>query len=337
MDSLRPSVLHYHITSRCPYGCVHCCSDAGPQNVSSELEVESIREMLDKAVRFGLDEFELSGGEPLAIEKRSMLDIIRHASSREMVTTLNTNTWFLNERYALDLRDAGLDRLKTSLYGTSPGSHEEFTRMEGSFERLMHALGFLRDTEMEVWVNYVVTPKNLDETRRLAVLLEPYGVDTIQVSVIIPTGRGRTARGYTFRDHELCGVVEGLERLFPDRGQSNISFTITLYPSTDRYPFGGRYCDYLTDRLVVDPSGHVLPCCVLPQDLRASLGSLLEDDLPELLSTHRINGDPIFDWLARGHEAMEEWLDFRRETPNLCSACIEMLRRLVHDPAAVSG
>jgi MoaA/NifB/PqqE/SkfB family radical SAM enzyme len=316
---------------------VHCCSDAGPHENSPELDAGSIRVVLDKAVLFGMDEFELSGGEPLVVERDSMLEILGHASGHRMLTTLNTNTWFLDERYALDLRDAGLDRLKTSLYGTSPRNHEEFTGIEGSFERLMHALELLRDMEIEVWVNYVVTPKNLDQTHRLAALLEPYDVDTIQVSAVVPTGRGRSAEEYVFSDQELYGVSKKLEEILPVAGHSNVSYTITLYPYPDRYPFGGRYCDYLTDRLVVDPSGCVLPCCVLPRDLGPSLGSLLEEDLPELLSTHRINGDPVFDWLARGHEAMEARLGCRRKTPNLCSGCIEMLRELVRGPAGGPG
>jgi len=316
---------------------MHCCSDAGPQNACSELDGARVREMVDKAVRFGMDEFELSGGEPLVIEKDTLLDIVRHASGKQMVTTLNTNTWFLNERYALDLRDAGLDRVKTSLYGTSSGNHEDFTGKQGSFERLMHVLGLLREEGIETWVNYVVTPKNLDETRCLAALLEPYDVDTIQVSAVIPTGRGRSAQECVFGGQELYGVAKRLKEVLPDSRQSNISFTITLYSATEAYPFEGRYCDYLTDRLVVDPSGRILPCCVLPQDLRPTVGSLLDEELQELLSARRIDGEPIFHWLARGHEAMEERLDFGRKTPNLCSTCIEMLRRLVQDPGGVPG
>jgi MoaA/NifB/PqqE/SkfB family radical SAM enzyme len=293
--------------------------------------------MVDKAVRFGMDELELSGGEPLVVEKDTLLDVIRYASGKEMVATVSTNTWFLNEGYAYDLKDAGLDRLKTSLYGTSPRSHEAFTGREGSYERLMRVLGILRDLEIETWVNYIVTPRNLDETCGLSDLLEPYGIDTMQVSVVIPTGRGRSAEGCLFRDRELYGVVKRLRAILPDSRHSNVSFTVTLYDAHDRLPFEGRYCDYLTDRLVVDPAGRVLPCCVLPQDLKPVLGSLLEEDLPELLTRRRLDGHPIFHWLVRGHEEMEERLGVRRTTPNLCSACMAMLRELVKGREGVPG
>ena len=332
MLRLQPRVLHYHITSRCSFRCMHCCSDAGPRNGSSELDTVSVCKMLDKAVGFGMDEFELSGGEPLMLEPSSLLEIIRHASGMQMVTTLNTNTWFLDKRYALALKGAGLDRLKTSLYGTSSASHDAFTGMQGAFVRLKDALGFLSEMEIEVWANYVVTPTNLVETGRLVSLLEPFEMDTIQVSVVIPTGRGERARDCLFGDDELHGVLKRLKAVLPDTRHSNISFTITLYSSLEGFPFGDRYCDYLTDRLVVDPSGRVVPCCVLPQDLKPSAGSILDEDFQEFLSTGGIEAEPVFQWLALGHAAMEERLAFRRKTSNLCTACIAMLRKLVRSP-----
>jgi len=328
MHNMNPSILHFHITSRCPYRCRHCFSDAGLQGSSEELDVETIRRMLDRAVHFGMQELELSGGEPLILGKNPILEIIRYASSLGLLTTLNTNMWFLDESYIRDLDDAGLDRVKSSLYGTSCRTHDDFTGREGSFEKVRAGLGYLRENEIEAWVNYVVTPKNMDDASGLSGLLEPYAVDTIQLSSIIPSGRGRTAQEYIFRDSELGSVIEQLDALFPDSRRHDVSFTISLYGDPHIYPFGDRYCDYLKDRLVVDPSGHVIPCCILPKSLRSRAGSIVHEDLDYILSSQRLEGKPIFYWLAKGHRAMHERLDFEEESNNLCSSCIEMLTTL---------
>jgi len=333
MCNVHPSILHFHITSRCPYSCRHCCSDAGLQSSSEELSVEAIRKMLDRAVHFGMQEFELSGGEPLILGKNSILEIIRYASSLGLLTTLNTNMWFLDESYIRDLDDAGLDRVKTSLYGTSCRTHDDFTRREGSFTKLTDALGLLREYEIEVWINYVVTPRNIDEASVLASLLGPYAVDTIQLSSIIPSGRGRAAQEYMFSDGELSSVIEELDASFPDSSKHNVSFTISLYGVSGRYPFGDRYCDYLKDRLVVDPSGHVIPCCILPSSLRSRAGSIASEDLDCILASERLEDKPIFYWLGKGHKAMRERLEFEVESNNLCSTCIKMLTTLSAGPA----
>ena len=333
MVSLHPRVLHFHITSRCPYKCRHCCSDSGPESLAGELDAKSVRSMLDKALLFGMEELELSGGEPLILERGRLLDIIRYASERKMVTTLDTNTWFLDARYVLDLKEAGLDRMKSSLYGTSSGRHDDFTGIRGSFQRLTDALGFTKDTGIEVWVNYVVTPRNLDETSSLAALLEPYGVDTIQLSSIVPSGRGRTARGWVFSEPALKRAVGELGALFPDAKKGNVSFTITLFPSPERYPFRDRYCDYLKDRLVVDPDGSVVPCCILPKNFRPKAGSLLEEALEDILCLRRMDENRVFSWLSRGHKEMREALRFQRVSHNLCATCIEMFGRLAQGRA----
>jgi pyrroloquinoline quinone biosynthesis protein E len=163
MGNINPSILHFHITSRCPYGCRYCCSDSGVGSSDGELDVEAIRKMLDKAVFAGMEEIDLSGGDPLVLERTSVLEIVRHASRQGLLTILNTNAWFLDEEYVTDLKDAGLDRVKSSLHGTSRRTHEDFTRKEGSFEKVKNVLEHLKKNEIEVWINYVVTPKNIDE------------------------------------------------------------------------------------------------------------------------------------------------------------------------------
>ncbi len=131
-----------------------------------------------------------------------------------------------------------------------------------------------------------------------------------------------------FSDRELSSVIEKLDALFPDSRKYDVSFTISLYGDPHIYPFGDRYCDYLKDRLVVDPSGHVIPCCLLPSSLRSRAGSIVHEDLDTILSSHRLEGKPIFCWLAKGHRAMHERLDFEEESNNLCSSCIKMLTTL---------
>lgn len=331
MAGISPRILHFHITSRCPYRCAHCCSDSGPEHAGEELNEKAVGTMLDRAVLFGMEEFELSGGEPLVVERSRVLEGIRYASSLGLLTTLNTNAWYLDEGYVLDLKEAGLDRVKTSLYGTSPAVHDDFTQKQGSFKRLKDALGLLRKNEIETWVNYVVTPKNIEEASGLLTLVVLYALDTIQLSSIIPSGRGEGARDCVFSDGELRNVIETLEGLFPNSTRSTVSYTITLWKDPENYPFGDRFCDYLKDRLVVDPSGHVIPCCVLPGHLKRRAGSIVEEALDSLLAAERLKDEPVFHWLGRGHKAMRESLHFESECSNLCLSCIGMLTALCED------
>ncbi len=224
-----------------------------------------------------------------------------------------------------NLKDAGLDRIKLSLYGTSSRIHDDFTGTKGSFKKVTDALGFLKNKGIETWIHYVVTPKNLPETFLLPVLIDPYEVDTVQLSSIIPSGRGKNAKAYRFRDLELPLVIKKLEALFSNLINEKIFFTIALYPTLDSYPFNNRYCDYLINRIVVDPSGQVIPCCIMPEEIRSTNGNVIKEDINDIYTSQEMEKDPIFYWLIRGHKAMSETLKHPRRSNNLCTTCIKML------------
>ncbi len=328
MEPIRPTILHFHVTTRCPFSCRHCSAEAGVAGGGPETGLGEIHRILDRAAQFGMDELDLSGGEPLARGKDFILEILRHATTLGLVTTLNTNTWFLDTRLAATLVEVGLDRLKTSLYGATAATHDAFTGRAGSFDRLLAALRLLGESGIETWVNFVVMPANLEEAARLPELLDPYGPEVLQVSSIIPSGRGERADRDLFEPGSLGAVIERLtsELVFP--GRTTVAFTTSLYPDPRGYPFGDRFCDYLKERLVVDPSGHVIPCCLLPGRLRHRAGNLLEAVPAEVLHPRRLASDPVFHWLAEGHRAMREALGGGSQSHNLCTACIEMLGTL---------
>ena len=141
---MSPNILHFHITSRCPFNCKHCCSESGHQDNSIELDRASIFEMLNRAVQFGMDEIDISGGEPLIIGKSPLVAIIAYASKQNLLSTINTNAWFLDEQYVSNLKDAGLDRIRFSLYGTSPGTHDDtiFYWLGKGHRAMQKVLGF---------------------------------------------------------------------------------------------------------------------------------------------------------------------------------------------------
>jgi hypothetical protein len=159
-------------------------------------------------------------------------------------------------------------------------------------------------------------------------LLEPYAVDTIQLSSIVPSGRGKGAQDYVFNDRELREVIERLDELLPKSRRQSVSYTISLWTDPEIYLFGDRYCDYLRDRLVVDPSGQVIPCCILPSSLRSQAGSIVNEGLDCILSSQRLVENPAFYWLGKGHRAMRERLESDEVSNNLCSTCMKMLSTL---------
>lgn len=309
--------------------CRHCCVNASLAGRGSEMRLMEITGMLDRAVDYRMDLLEISGGEPLTRGKELLLEGLKHASEEGLLTSLNTNAYNLSREYASKLAEVGLDRAKLSLYGVSPGSHDEFTRVTGSFHRVIHGIKALKRAGLEVWVHYIVTPKNIRETEVLPSLLDPLQVDVVQFGSVIPSGRGVNAENYVFEEEELTDITHMLENCFSDAFSSGqYSFTTSLYPPSQEGPFEERFCDYFARTLVVDPVGDVIPCCILPRRLKSKLGTVKEESFHEVFSFQRIMSDPVHYWLWKGHKAMREKLGIERRRTNLCSLCIDMLNKL---------
>lgn len=315
------STLHFHITSRCSYRCKHCSADAGPHRSSGNLRLEDIERMLGQAKGFGAVCFDISGGDPLKLEKQFVLETIRCSFRKGLSPSISTNAENLSTEYVEDLVSAGLQKIKFSLYGATPTTHDDFTRVPGSFEKTILGIELSKRAGLEVWVNAVVTPSNLKELQNLPSLIEPWKVDLVQLSSIVPCGRGEAASSFQFSEDGLERAIEILQDNLSDL---NYAFTITLFPDPENPPFVGRYCDYFYDRLVVGPWGNIIPCCLLPKDIQHHLGNIREG-LSEVCSDQRIQEDWVFLWLARGHQEMRRELSYEKVSHNLCSICIDML------------
>jgi len=111
----------------------------------------------------------------------------------------------------------------------------------------------------------------------------------------------------------------------------NYVFTIALFPYREDYPFPGRFCDYFVDRLVINPNGDIIPCCLLPQQLQQRLGNIKNNSLLKIYSSKNIKEGSVFDWLNKGHEEMRRQLGYNETSHNLCSICIDMLNCLSHN------
>jgi MoaA/NifB/PqqE/SkfB family radical SAM enzyme len=280
--------------------------------------------MVEDARRLGAVDFDISGGDPLTLGKNFVVETIRCAAGRGMTASLSTNAQNLSMKYLEELGAVGLQKIKLSLYGVTADTHDDFTRVPGSFEKLINGITLCGQAGMEVWVNCVVTPANVEELRTLASVLGPLEVDLVQLTSVVPCGRGEHADSLRFSEDGLERAIRMLEGCLDDL---EYAFTITLFPDPHMLPFEGRHCDYFHERLVVAPDGNVIPCCLLPARLQHSLGNAREG-LAEVCTERRIQRDPVFHWLARGHEAMRRTLAYEGVSHNLCAVCIDMLSRL---------
>ncbi len=147
--------LRISIIDRCNLRCTYCMPAEGIKLKKHEeiLSFEEIEEVVRTAVKFGFDKFRLTGGEPLI--RRDIVNLVARLAKIDGVKTLAmTTNGSLLEKYAKELKTAGLHRLNISLDSLISQRYKEITR-GGNLEDVLSGIraakeaGF-KNTKMNV-------------------------------------------------------------------------------------------------------------------------------------------------------------------------------------------
>ena len=109
----RPIIsLRITLTNRCNVNCLYCHHD-GMVKSRDEMTADELYTICKIAKKLGVKKIRLSGGEPLL--KKDIVEIVEKIASLDFKDISMTTNGILLEKYAQDLKDAGLDRVNVSL------------------------------------------------------------------------------------------------------------------------------------------------------------------------------------------------------------------------------
>ncbi len=122
--------LRVSVTDRCNLRCEYCMPPEGIELKShgEMLSYEEIAEIVRAAAGLGIGKVRLTGGEPLV--RKGLSGLVRMMRKIEGLDeiSMTTNGILLTLETAVELRDAGLDRLNISLDTLDPVRYRELTR-----------------------------------------------------------------------------------------------------------------------------------------------------------------------------------------------------------------
>jgi MoaA/NifB/PqqE/SkfB family radical SAM enzyme len=277
----RPFQCLVQVTNRCNMTCSFC--DFWPHGVASdkELSLDDYQRVATELSRIGTFLVSIEGGEPFV--RRDVIDIVRTFAARHL-TVLYTNGWYLDERAAHALFDAGLTQVGVSIDYPQSARHDAKRGIPGTFARACRALQLLRDAApnrgKQVHMMTVLTADNhldldalLELSARLDVghcvtLLSNKGFRRGKHDALPPPGMTarllelwqrhphmRVFRGYLQRIDAFLGSAEDLPR-----------------------------CRAGTQSFNIDHCGNVSPCI---EKIDQPVGNIREAPIAELLARMR--------------------------------------------------
>ncbi|HEY3498824.1 MAG TPA: radical SAM protein [Polyangiaceae bacterium] len=160
-----PFQMTFSLTNRCNFRCEYCDI---PLQKREEMTTSEWCDAIDAFWRGGLGRASLIGGEPML--RRDLGEIVRHLKRRGIHVAMNTNGWFVAERFA---EIADLDLLCITLDG--PREVHDAQRHQGSYDRVLGALELLKQREKPFVTMTVVTPRGSENMRHVLEIAKQYG------------------------------------------------------------------------------------------------------------------------------------------------------------------
>ena len=154
------------ITTRCNQKCAYC---HGFRNIP-ELSYEENEEVLSKLIRAGVNYITFSGGEALLYP--NILDLLKIARQNGVKSKLITNgSLIANNEKVREIVDY-LDTITLSLDTTRDEINEQMGRGRNHFTEIKKILDILKNKDIRIKINTVVTKLNIDYIEELGEFLD---------------------------------------------------------------------------------------------------------------------------------------------------------------------
>lgn len=149
--------LRISVTDRCNLRCLYCMPAEGISLLKHEdiLSFDEIAEVSREAVKMGVNKIRLTGGEPLV--RKGVVDLVAMISEIEGIDDLAmTTNAVLLDKFAFNLKKAGLQRVNISLDTIDPERYEALTRL-GNIEEVFQGIQAAIDAGLHpIKINCVV-------------------------------------------------------------------------------------------------------------------------------------------------------------------------------------
>jgi radical SAM protein with 4Fe4S-binding SPASM domain len=162
----------FELTYGCNLRCVHCYNPTH-RALPHELTTTEVCSIIDQIADLGVMTVSFSGGEPSV--RPDIAEILRHTHRQGLMIHFLTNATRMTPPFVGLLEETGVSQLLVSIYGSTAGTYERMTGVQGSFAHFLQGLACLTGRTIPVTVRMPVTTINMEEVDVCQQLVESHG------------------------------------------------------------------------------------------------------------------------------------------------------------------
>jgi MoaA/NifB/PqqE/SkfB family radical SAM enzyme len=231
--------LGYACNAKCPF-CYYYDSVITKTNENT-LTTEQAKRQLQLARRLGIKEIEFTGGEVTL--RKDLPELIMYAK-RELgfsIICLITNGIRLSRRdYVASLVAAGVDDILFSIHGHDALTHDDLTKVPGSFDKILEAIDHANEFGVRARTNTVVCKTNFMHLTEIMQLLIRKKVDNINFVMFNPVLQAKNIDivkdvyvNYAHAGREIVRAIKSCESELPHFNVRYMPFC--FLPGYERY------------------------------------------------------------------------------------------------------
>lgn len=240
-----PFQVEFDLTYRCNAKCIHCMYHDYATKENEELTTDEIENVLSELVKNGSFILSFSGGEVTI--RRDFLKIIKQARNLGFHVSFLSNGILLGQNIELleEITKQFPASISISLHGSTSETHDNITRIKGSYDNAIRAIEFLVDKNIHVEVRSTITDKNFAEFSNIAKLCSKLKVKLSAGLYILPslTGNLETTK-FNLRGNKLKKALKKNYEVF----------------NIQKLTIPAKMCSAGSSRVCITPIGDVKPC-----------------------------------------------------------------------------
>ncbi len=271
-----PVLVQWMATLKCNLSCRHCLS-VSLDNGFTDMPLKAACELIDEVAEMGVEEFLVTGGEPLA--RNDLPEIVDYLGFRGQNWTLNTAV-MPSEYQMKALRRNSPGFVAVSLDGPRE-VHDSFRGRKGSWQEAMDAIRFFKSLPgVRVCAGTTVTSTNYRYLEETFHLVAASGADQWGIHLLVPEGRAAYRSDLFLSKTQLRRLIRFIARkrkYFKVEMADEIGYLGSFEPLVRDFPLT---CGAGRSQCVILPDGEVVPCTTL--DRSFSAGNIYQRPLREI-------------------------------------------------------
>lgn len=295
MKNIKPRVINISAENTCMLKCKMCYQWKVNKD-QREITIEEWKKFISNFKQFTEGEYQINftGGE--ALLREGFLNLVYLASKIGYRTALVTNAYLIDEEMARDIAESGLMAIAISLDSLNKETHDFLRGVNGSYERIMRAIGYLRrfSPYPTIDIQTIILDKNLNELIELVEWVQGNNaINCINFQAVVQPFDTPVDNMWYKKDDgilwpkDLGKVYQVLEQLIKlkDRGYK-IGNSIAQLKAFEAYfenpDVAVGECDIMDQSIEIDHHGNLRICPL------ETMGNIRYEDISSILHPDRI-------------------------------------------------